>query len=56
MGSGSLAIWAFFQKLSDYDVRIKWISEVKVNIDYIYGSATQNEKESMNDLENRSRF
>jgi hypothetical protein len=40
-------IWAFFLKLSDYDVRIKWISEVKVNIDYIYGSATQHEKEAI---------
>jgi hypothetical protein len=47
MGSGSLAIWAFFPKLSDYDVRIKWISEVKVNIDYIYSPATQHEKEAI---------
>jgi hypothetical protein len=42
-----LAIRAFFPKLSDYDVRIKWISEVKVNIEYIYGSAMQGEKEAI---------
>ena len=45
-----------FPKLSDYDVRIKRISKAKVNIDYIYGSAMQGEKEAMKDLENRSRF
>jgi hypothetical protein len=47
IGSGSLAIWALFPKLSDYDVRIKRISKAKVNIDYIYGSAMQGEKEAI---------
>jgi len=42
-----LVIRAFFPKLSDYDVRIKGISKAKVNVDYIYGSAMEEEKEAI---------